>query len=895
MLKKTKKLVFALSFLSLAVCAGAGFNALNDMTANAQTANANDLYITAGASVRTDEKVEGSEVVGYDTGIRFTANASADLIESLVETTGDTVTYKTGAELGMFIVPQSYINDYSSQSTYTDYFDYFEKVKNKTKAQIAYACNAEDLDAVNGTKYRVALMELLEKNYNRAYQSVAYYTLDGVTYYSEPSDDRTVSQVIDSALQATDVPFLDGQKTAMAGILERAIELKMNADYTVAVHGDKAVDLKARFASTITAPDLTFAVTQGEDAVEVDNNGVVSALLGDSTAKVKVTAYGGLVDFDVTVKTLEKVSTEVIDFAGANDLETAKVVSEGSATTISYVDSFEGATGVAKMTATLADGSWGHFGFQPVYDMATYADSYYIVFRMYVADGFNGVFWFGGGNNCLTTIETGKWVDYYFPAQVFKKQWANCATNYYVSDMALVASKAGDFYIDRIYTVANVAVASNEVNSFSDELQIKSLQANGSTITWQESYEDATGVAKATASDIWAGIGIKPLQDMNAYANSAYVVFRMYIVSSGALWFGLGNNCLTALQTGAWVDYYFPAQVFKKNWANWTTNYNVDNMALVNSSTFEIYIDEIYTTGIAPTGNTINAFDDATQQIYSTANNGASTITWEESYQGATGVAKVTTSDAWGFFSIKPLQDMSVYANSQYVVFRMYFVDRFSGSLWFGDANNCLNLSTITAGKWVNCYFPAEVFKTNWAEWTINYNAQKMSLAFSANVGTVYIDEIYTTNVTPATGNEILTFSEEAQICYTVASNSTIAWQKSFKEATGVVKVEGISWGYFGFKPMQDMSVYADYEYVVMRMYIEDFTSGKNLWFGDGFYCKTAVQTGAWVDYYFPCSSFTTCWENWETNYDISKMSLSANGAYTIYVDEIFVTNEMPA
>ena len=468
MLKKTKKLVFALSFLSLAVCAGAGFNALNDMTASAQTANASDLYISAGASVRTDEKVEGNEVVGYDTGIRFTANASASLINSLVETTGDTVTYKTGAELGMFIVPQSYIDDYSSQSEYTDYFDYFANVKKKSKAQIAYACNAEDLDAVNGTKYRVAIMELLEKNYNRAYQSVAYYTLDGETYYytvPEVSNSRTVSQVIDSALQATDVPFVDGQKTAMAGILERALELKMNADYTVAVRGDKAVDLKARFASNITAPDLTFTVTDGKTAVEVDNNGVATVLLGDSTAKVKVTAYGGLVDFDVTVKTLEEDSTEVIDFAGANDLDTAKVVSEGSATTISYLDSFEGASGVAKMIATLANSSWGHFGFQPVNDMTTYADSYYIVFRMYIADGFNGTLWLGGGNNCLTAIETGKWVDYYFPAQVFQKQWANCATNYYVGNMALVASKAGEFYVDEIYTVANVELASNEVNS----------------------------------------------------------------------------------------------------------------------------------------------------------------------------------------------------------------------------------------------------------------------------------------------------------------------------------------------------------------------------------------------------------------------------------------------
>ena len=758
MLKKTKKLVFALSFLSLAVCAGAGFNALNDMTASAQTANASDLYITAGASVRTDEKVEGNEVVGYDTGIRFTANASASLIESLVETTGDTVTYKTGAELGMFIVPQSYINDYSSQSEYTDYFDYFANVKKKSKAQIAYACNAEDLDAVNGTKYRVAIMELLEKNYNRAYQSVAYYTLDGETYYytvPEVSNSRTISQVIDSALQATDVPFQAGQKTAMAGILERALELKMNGDYTVAVHGDKAVDLKARFASNITAPDLTFTVTDGETAVEVDNNGVATALPGDSTAKVKVTAYGGLVDFDVTVKTLEEDATEVIDFAGANDLETAKVVSEGSATTISYLDSFEGATGVAKMTAT---GAWGHFGFQPVNDMTTYADSYYIVFRMYIANGFAGSFWLGGGNNCLTAVETGKWVDYYFPAQVFQKQWANCATNYYVGNMALVASKAGEFYVDEIYTVANVELASNEVNSFSDELQIKSTVAQDSTITWQDGYQGATGVVKVTApftGDRWGYFGFKPLQDMSVYADSDFIVFRMYIVSmSGNFWLGNGFNCKTTVTTGQWKDYYFPAKAFIDCWTKnsqgneWTVGYEIGAMSLSASAGYELYIDEIYTTSVTPaTGNEVLTFAEKAQMGYTVELD--STITWQYSYEGATGVAKMTSTGGWGHFGFKPMQDMSVYADCNYIVFRMYIV-KAPSAFWFAQGNNnCLNKEDITTEKWIDCYFDGALFKTNWANSTTAYDVYSMALVASSSCE-IYIDEVFVTNEMPA-------------------------------------------------------------------------------------------------------------------------------------------------
>ncbi|MBR2023854.1 MAG: hypothetical protein IJ996_05015, partial [Clostridia bacterium] len=112
--------------------------------------------------------------------------------------------------------------------------------------------------------------------------------------------------------------------------------------------------------------------------------------------------------------------------------------------------------------------------------------------------------------------------------------------------------------------------------------------------------------------------------------------------------------------------------------------------------------------------------------------------------------AKVTTSGSWGFFGIKPMQDMSAYADSQYVVFRMYFVDGFSGSLWFGDVKNCLNATDIVAGQWVDCYFPAEIFKTNWANWETTYTVNKMCLAFSANVGTVYIDEVFVADTMPA-------------------------------------------------------------------------------------------------------------------------------------------------
>lgn len=448
--------------------------------------------------------------------------------------------------------------------------------------------------------------------------------------------------------------------------------------------------------------------------------------------------------YDVEVaSTYEVTGTEVLSFA--EPAQIANTVKESS--TISWLASYEGETGVAKMSAS---GSWGHFGFKPLQSMSAYAENYYIVFRMYIANGFTGKLWLGGGNNCLTTIETGKWVDYYFPAEVFKTQWANFETNYYVYNMALVASAACEMYIDEVYT-AGAMPTGTQVLTFSEKAQLGFTTARDSAITWEESYAGKTGVAKMTSSGGWGHFGFKPLQAMSVYAENYYIVFRIYIESfTGKFWLGGGNNCLTTVQTGKWVEYYFPANVFKTNWANCTTEYNVYNMALVASSACTMYIDEVYTTGEMPTGAQILTLADKTQVDLRTVPNTASTITWEESYQGATGVAKVVTSNTWGFFGVKPLQDMSAYANCKYVVFRMYFADTFSGSLWFGDANNCQNKEDIVVGKWIDCYFPGDVFTTNWATWTTSFVANKMSLAFSANVGTVYIDEVFVANEMPA-------------------------------------------------------------------------------------------------------------------------------------------------
>ena len=110
--------------------------------------------------------------------------------------------------------------------------------------------------------------------------------------------------------------------------------------------------------------------------------------------------------------------------------------------------------------------------------------------------------------------------------------------------MALVASSACTIYVDEIYTTNVLPVTDNKILTFIEQPQIDLYTVSkDSTISYLESFEGATGVAKMTATKNWGHFGFKPAQEMSVYADSIYVVMRMYIVKSGSLWLGGGNNC----------------------------------------------------------------------------------------------------------------------------------------------------------------------------------------------------------------------------------------------------------------------------------------------------------------------------------------------------------------
>ena len=287
-----------------------------------------------------------------------------------------------------------------------------------------------------------------------------------------------------------------------------------------------------------------------------------------------------------------------------------------------------------------------------------------------------------------------------------------------------------------------------EVISFAEASHLDYTETYDSTLTWLQSYEGKTGVVKMDAKN-WGYFGFKPLQDMSAYAGCSYLVIRMYIATpdyAGTLWLAGEKNCLTEVKSGEWVDYRFPGSVFTTKWANSASSYDIWSMAMSISTAAEIYIDEVYVETVAAETDVLT-FETESQVTDNTVSAENAVITWQEEYQGKTGIAKVSAANSWGYFGFKPTSAMAAYDGAKYLVIRMYIEDGFTGTLWLGGQNNCQ--TAVKTGEWVDYYFTGETFTTNWANCATSYDVWSMALSFGSPV-VAYIDGIFVADELPA-------------------------------------------------------------------------------------------------------------------------------------------------
>ncbi len=188
------KIIYAilLLFMTVALSLSGILFTYTPKAASAATAG-NELQFRLGASVRIDT------TEAKTSGIRFTAYFSEEFFQTI---------QSEGYEVGMIIVPKDYVTDYEAQTEYTDYLEYFEKVKGKAKASITRIFSQDKMIAVSdGREIHGALTKVKAANYERSFQAIAYYAVDGVNYY-QLSEERSINQVSISAIRQE--PITDG-------------------------------------------------------------------------------------------------------------------------------------------------------------------------------------------------------------------------------------------------------------------------------------------------------------------------------------------------------------------------------------------------------------------------------------------------------------------------------------------------------------------------------------------------------------------------------------------------------------------------------------------------------------------------------------------------------------
>ncbi len=230
------------------------------------------MSFVEGASVRA--------VVGDNdkTGIRFTANVDTELANA-------------ATEVGMFIVPQKYIDDYN-ESKFNDYFTYFETVKGKSKDSIALTFEKELVES--GT-LRGCIVGIMDKNWTLSYQAVAYYILDGEYFYSKPSDARSIVYVADMAMADTKADYGIGLKTALAQIVEKSFSSENSK--TVSGSCGETFDVNEKFAFNVTG-DTTWSIVSG---TALTLSGSTATIVDSGEVTLRFCAYDGILKKDVTL------------------------------------------------------------------------------------------------------------------------------------------------------------------------------------------------------------------------------------------------------------------------------------------------------------------------------------------------------------------------------------------------------------------------------------------------------------------------------------------------------------------------------------------------------------------------------------------------------------------
>ena len=282
---------------------------------------------------------------------------------------------------------------------------------------------------------------------------------------------------------------------------------------------------------------------------------------------------------------------------------------------------------------------------------------------------------------------------------------------------------------------------------------------------------------------------------------------------------------------------------------------------------------------------------------------------WLYSFAGEYGVVKLTSNgngDDWSYFAFKNLQDMSAYADFKYMIARIYIPDSvsgLSGSISFGNDAASVPMPA-ERNEWINIAIPYAAFNSAWS--VDDFNAYRKNIALDV-IGDVYFSGAYMVkelpaddtpepDVIPANAVSVLAVNGSGDLANILKTQdvASVNYLKTYEGANGVAKITSSGrWVRFNIQPVQEVSAYANYKYLVVRMYIEAKTTPKLTLEPQSGAIEsiTPVKTGEWVDYYFDGATFyNQLGIGWSNYYS----SICANQEGTYYIDQVYMTNSEP-
>lgn len=177
-----------------------------------------DFTARTGASIRPSESLSGA-------GLRFAFRLDRAWYDALTEGASE-------IELGAYIVPEDFLSDGILNSEIVDTLKASKELLQVTTTSIS---ERPELTSESDCGFYASIVNLREYNYARAFRAIAYLTVDGITYYSSPTERYSINEV---ARDMAASGLLDGDYAVMKDLI---VEAYLNTVLVLDESGDPVV------------------------------------------------------------------------------------------------------------------------------------------------------------------------------------------------------------------------------------------------------------------------------------------------------------------------------------------------------------------------------------------------------------------------------------------------------------------------------------------------------------------------------------------------------------------------------------------------------------------------------------------------------------------------------